>query len=197
MLAAMKSCFGLIRPRSHIFHRIFWSKRPSVATFDALVRILWLQLTTIIIIHFVIKATSHNCTILVSLYMFLCGNPWAILVVSNAILTRLNRAIFNRVSKVYPGLHWFCFTSLCDWSRKLAPSSQPIRCKTKTNRDLVTRVFPRLTPFTCICFELWLAPWNISLCFDWRLWLLWFWFYDTLSMAANLVAHFFIIFFWW
>ena len=22
-----------------------------------------------------------------------------------------------------PGLHWFCFTSLCDWSRKLAPPS--------------------------------------------------------------------------
>ena len=26
----------------------------------------------------------------------------------------------------YLGLHWFCFTSLCDWSRKLTPSSQPI-----------------------------------------------------------------------
>ena len=27
---------------------------------------------------------------------------------------------------------------------KLAPPSQPIRCKTKSNHDLVTRVFPRL-----------------------------------------------------
>ena len=30
---------------------------------------------------------------------------------------------------------------LCDWSRKLALLSQPIRCKTNTNYDLV---FPRL-----------------------------------------------------
>ena len=37
-----------------------------------------------------------------------------------------------------------CFTSLCDWFRKLAQLSQPIRCKTKTNHDLVARVFPRL-----------------------------------------------------
>ena len=42
-----------------------------------------------------------------------------------------------------PGFLWFCFISLCNWSRKLASLSQPIRCKTKTNRDLVTCVFPR------------------------------------------------------
>ena len=60
------------------------------------------------------------------------------------------------------GLHWFCFTMLCDWSRKLAPLSQPIRCKTKTNRELVTRVFPRFRPVTCVYFELSLAPSNIS-----------------------------------
>ena len=42
-----------------------------------------------------------------------------------------------------PGLLWFCFISLCNRSRKLASLSQPIRCKTKTNRDLVTCVFPR------------------------------------------------------
>ena len=29
-------------------------------------------------------------------------------------------------------LLWFSFTSFCDWSTKLAPLSQPIRCKTKT-----------------------------------------------------------------
>ena len=33
----------------------------------------------------------------------------------------------------------FCFTTLCDWFKKLAPPAQPIRCK--TNRDLVARVF--------------------------------------------------------
>ena len=52
----------------------------------------------------------------------------------------------NRV-KSFPGLHWFCFTSLCDWSRKLTPLSQPIRCKTKTKHDLLARVFPRFRMF--------------------------------------------------
>ena len=44
------------------------------------------------------------------------------------------------------GLLWFCITTLCDWSLS---SNQPIRCKTKTNYDLDTRIFPRLTPVTC------------------------------------------------
>ena len=47
-------------------------------------------------------------------------------------------------------LSWSCFTSLCDWSRKLAPLSQPIRFKPKTNRDLVTHVFPRFKQFACL-----------------------------------------------
>ena len=33
------------------------------------------------------------------------------------------------------------------------PPSRPIRCKTKTNRYLVTRVFPRLRLVTCNYFE--------------------------------------------
>ena len=41
------------------------------------------------------------------------------------------------------GLLCFCFTSLCDWSVKLVLLSQPIRWKSKTNRDLVVCVFPR------------------------------------------------------
>ena len=68
-----------------------------------------------------------------------------------------------------PGLHCFCFTTLCDWSRKLAPSSQPIRSKTKTNRDLVTGVFPRLREFTCVYFEFSLVRCDIYLCSDWPL----------------------------
>ena len=43
-----------------------------------------------------------------------------------------------------PGLHWFYFTALYDWSRKLTPPSQQIRGKTKTNRDLVTQVLSLL-----------------------------------------------------
>ena len=30
-----------------------------------------------------------------------------------------------------------------DWSRKLAPSSQPISCRANPDRNLVTRIFPR------------------------------------------------------
>ena len=86
-----------------------------------------------------------------------------------------------------PGLHWFCFTVLCEWSRKLAPPSKPIRYKTKTNRDLVTRVFPRLRPVTCVYFDFSLAPSDIFVCSNWPLWLLWFWFYDTQSKSA--LAH--------
>ena len=35
--------------------------------------------------------------------------------------------------KSNPRCHWFYFTSLCDWSRKLAPLSQLIRCGTERN----------------------------------------------------------------
>ena len=58
-------------------------------------------------------------------------------------------------------------------------TSQPIKCKTKTNYDLVTRVFPPLKPATCICLEFSLAPSGIFVYSDWPLWVLWFWFYDT------------------
>ena len=55
-------------------------------------------------------------------------------------LAWFTRATFLGV-KSNIGLFWFCFTSLYDWTRKLALLSQPIRFKTKTNRHLVTRVF--------------------------------------------------------
>ena len=41
----------------------------------------------------------------------------------------------------------FGFPSHCDWSRKLTPPPQPIRCKTETNRDFVARVSSDLAPF--------------------------------------------------
>ena len=49
-----------------------------------------------------------------------------------------------------PGQLWFSFSSLYDWSRKLAPLSQPINFKTKSNRDSVTRVFPRFMQFATV-----------------------------------------------
>ena len=58
-------------------------------------------------------------------------------------------------------LLWFCITRLSDWLKKLAPLSQPIRRKTKTNRDSLARVFPPLAPM--LVFDL-TSDWFI-LCF--------------------------------
>ena len=59
--------------------------------------------------------------------------------------SHLERFSFEcRDSKVIAELLWFCFNTLCNWFKKLAPPTQPIRYKTKANRDLITRVFPRL-----------------------------------------------------
>ena len=94
------------------------------------------------------------------------------------------------------GLLWFCFTSLCDWSKKLVSQSQPIKCKTKTKHDLVTRVFPRFKEVACFysVFSLannhgnlffWLAVvittgfgfsmLNWKVLDDWQLWSIWIW----------------------
>ena len=71
------------------------------------------------------------------------------------------RTILNCVES-NSGLHWFCITSLCDWSRKLAPLSKAITCKTKSNHDLVARVFPRFWRFVCFYFEVSFALWPLN-----------------------------------
>ena len=65
--------------------------------------------------------------------------------------------------KSNPGLLWFYCTSLCDWSRELAPLSQPIRFKTKSNRDLVPGVFWRYDQFASFYCDFSLAPRDIFL----------------------------------
>ena len=53
-----------------------------------------------------------------------------------------------------PGLNWFCFTVLFDWPRKLAPPSQPIRCKLKPIAPwslAFSRATGRLHAFTSSC----------------------------------------------
>lgn len=50
-------------------------------------------------------------------------------------------------------LNWFCINSLRDWTRKLAPFSPPIRCKTSTRRTLASRVFPPFRKIACFNFE--------------------------------------------
>ena len=68
-----------------------------------------------------------------------------------------------------PRLLWFCSTSLCDWSRKLAPLSRPIRYKTETSQELVARVFPRFAQSARLYFEFSLKIKGVFLSRDWLL----------------------------
>ena len=61
-----------------------------------------------------------------------------------------------------------------DWLQKIAPLSRPIRSKPKNTRNLLTRVFPRVTRVTCTCFEFWLVHCVVRICCDWSEWFLWF-----------------------
>ena len=45
------------------------------------------------------------------------------------------------------------FRALRDWLKNLAPLSRPIKSNAHVNGNLFVRVFPRLAPVTCICFE--------------------------------------------
>ena len=105
-----------------------------------------------------------------------------------------DKAFFNWASRV---IALICSTSFYDWSRKLALLSQPIRCKTQTNDDLVVRVFPPFRQFWVL-----IGCQSIFLSSDWPLWLLWVWFYDNQSKSAlrllllvtsivNLLVYFF------
>ena len=92
-----------------------------------------------------------------------------------------------------PGLLWLCFFSLCDWSRKTLATLSTNQFKTKTNHDLVARVFPRFRQFVCLYFEFSLALRVIFISSDWSFRLLWFLFYDTRSKPSDIVMHFFFI----
>ena len=92
------------------------------------------------------------------------------------------------MSKVYFTLLYFtllCFTLLCDWSRQLAPFSQPIRFKTKTNH---ARFFPRFRQFCCLDFKFSLVLKGSFLYFDWHLWILGFGF-STRSQTVILFMN--------
>lgn len=59
-----------------------------------------------------------------------------------------------------PWLFWVRFASVLDWSRKLAPSFQPIKCRLETSRRFFTFVFPRREGgiLKRICMEFSVAP---------------------------------------
>ena len=61
-------------------------------------------------------------------------------------------------------LLWICFTTYCDWFKT---SANQKTSKTKTNRDLFARVYPRLTPVTRICFKLWLVHCVVCVFCEW------------------------------
>ena len=67
-------------------------------------------------------------------------------------------SIFTRKSSLQHGLSFECaqgigdkqHSCICDWLKNLWPLCQPISNKTKTNRNTLGRVFPRLA---CICLS--------------------------------------------
>ena len=65
----------------------------------------------------------------------------------------LKEGNFQLNVKSNPWFHWFALLCSVIGPEKLASISQPIRYKTKTNHDLVARVFPRFRQFACFCFE--------------------------------------------
>ena len=75
------------------------------------------------------------------------------------------------------------WSSLCDWSRELAPFLRKL-FKTRTNRELVTHVFPVLKLFTCFCIELSLAAPEIFASSGWSFWLPQFLFQENQSKNA-------------
>lgn len=115
------------------------------------------------------------------------------------------RTIFNWAVKSDPGLLWFHFTMLCDWSRKPARLSEQLKFKTwSVVFSSISSRFPALyfefklvhdanlskfktwsavfsstsSRFLALYFELKLVH-DANLCSNWWFWLLSFWFFDT------------------
>ena len=61
----------------------------------------------------------------------------------------------------------FAFATLHDWLKKLAPIFHPFRSKTKTNRDLLARVFTRFASAPWSYFEFWLVQCIVCVLCDW------------------------------
>ena len=88
----------------------------------------------------------------------------------------------------------FYGTTLTDLLQNFAPLSQPIRCKTKTNRPSPTDVFPRFVPPLHVFAwgligSLYCLRTVVASCVNGQsqpVYILWFWFYDTkLKTALN------------
>ena len=85
-----------------------------------------------------------------------------VVLISLLWLVKKTRAFSLNQSSVAsnPSLLLFFFTSLCDWSIKLAPPFHPIKWKTKINPNMVTCVFPRFKQVACL---FWVYHWVIMM----------------------------------
>ena len=80
-----------------------------------------------------------------------------VLLLYNANITKYRQGHFQSNGESIPGLLGFALLRSVIGPENSHHSSQPIRCKTKSNRDLVARVFPRFWQFLFFYFELSLA----------------------------------------
>ena len=101
------------------------------------------------VMRFVVKTWWRRHSFIIKRYILVCKLD------TSTCSVFITRAVVQKKSEVMLWFLWFCFTSLSDWLKKSAALSYPMRrVKTKTNRDLLARVFPHLT---CICFDFWLV----------------------------------------
>ena len=89
------------------------------------------------------------------------------------LLTYHRKNKFKMISEIKDRFSFASIRSVIG-PQKFTPHPQPIRCKTKTTRDLVARDFPRFRPLSCFYFEFLLALKSIFLSSNWSLWLIWF-----------------------
>ena len=90
----------------------------------------------------------------VILCRLLCQGNSAIVLLTQTQKSCLYQSNFQLSVESKPVLHWFCFSWLCDWARKLALLSQTVRRRTKTNHNLVSHVFPRFGQFGWFYFHI-------------------------------------------
>ena len=98
------------------------------------------------------------------------------------IFNKFSQSSFQLSVKKDPRLLQFCFISLCDWSRKLAPLSKPVKCRYLI---LVSRVFPRFHQVACFWF----------LIGSWWCWPFFFWLVVVITLVMLVDNHWSLFYF--
>ena len=73
----------------------------------------------------------------------------------------------NSLKMAVESTYAIAIATLGDWLKKLVPDYQPMEMKTKTNRHLHVRFFPRFEQVTWNCYEFGLVHCAICTCCDW------------------------------